>query len=56
MTLTQWVEELPEDYFEMELEVCALCGEDEEYDFNLCIACVEELNENEHEMLLTNTH
>jgi hypothetical protein len=51
MTLTQWIQKLPDNYFETDLEICTLCSEDEVYDFNLCVSCVEELNENEHEYL-----
>jgi hypothetical protein len=47
MTLTQWIQTLPDNYFQEDLEVCTLCSEDEVYDFNLCVSCVEELNENE---------
>lgn len=29
-------------YDEDDLEMCSNCGEDEEYDFGLCVSCVEE--------------
>ena len=35
-----------------DIEMCSNCFEDEEYDFGLCVACVEELLE---EMDLTDT-
>lgn len=50
MTLTEWVEQLPENWHEdNDFSECALCHEDEVWDYNLCVACVEELNENEND-------
>ena len=48
MTLSEWIEQLPDNWDETaELDECALCHDDEVWDYNLCIACAEELNEND---------
>lgn len=36
------MDKLTFDPFDEELDMCSNCFEDEEYDFGLCIACVEE--------------
>lgn len=38
-----------------DIEMCSNCFEDEEYDFGLCVACVELAMEEIEEMGLTNS-
>ena len=50
MTLTEWITQLPADWDETyDLDSCAICHEDEVWDYGVCVACVDEMNENEDE-------
>ena len=52
MTMAEWLEQLPLDWADTyDFDSCAICHDDEVYDFGVCVACAEEMNENENDGL-----
>ena len=52
MTMAEWIDQLPTDWDtrdEYDFDSCAICHGDEVYDYAVCVACAEEMLENEHE-------
>lgn len=45
MTLTEWINQLPKGWQDSDSDVCAICKDDEVWDYNVCITCAEEMNE-----------
>ena len=50
MTLTEWIDQLPLDWADTyDFDDCAICHDDEVWDFGVCVACADEMYENEYE-------
>ena len=47
MNLQEWIAQLPKGWQDEDIDDCVKCGEDEVWDFNICITCAEEMNADE---------